>query len=297
MRRIQTVVATLGLLTSLAACGGKKDDAGTKGSGEVTPAGPAKCPPGNVVKDGACIVVVTPEKIAEVAKLGTRLDDLAKFLDQVDTVGAPIELFNGLRQLDPWKAAKAKYEKLAAVDAVADTLDGAVKTLRTFKGSLGEASARLGHLKGSLDQLMTDTGAAHKIEDVRAQISTQLRATVEPLAAQVQDTIQNALVPLTTQLSKVSNLVIMGCTMADLSGGGDKMKDLCTQAQAGFTKAVAYVVELKGKPAQLFTEVTSQLEAQLTQLVDAETLKLVGAAQVKVSEALRLPAAGSGSGH
>lgn len=298
------MIATLGLLTSLAACGGKKADSGAEGSGDVKPvasAAPATCPPGNVVKDGACVVVMTAEKIAVVAKQQSRLDDLAKLLDQVDTVGAPVELFNGLRQLAQWQALKAKFSQLAAVDAVAGALDNAVKTLRTFKASLGESSARLGNLKGELDRLMTDTGAARKIEEVRAQISTQLRAAVEPLAAQIQDTIQNALVPLTTQLASASDLAITGCTMAKISGSGDKVKDLCAQAGEMFTKARAYVDEIKAKPAQLFAEVTSRLEGQLDQLVDAETKQLVGAAQTKISEVLELPppAAGSatGSGH
>src|SRR5215470_120292 len=131
---------------------------------------------------------------------------------------------------------------------------------------------------------MTDTGGARKLEDVRASVSAQLRTAVEPLGAQVQDTIQNALLPLTTQLSELSDVVITGCTMAKLSGGGDKMKDLCTQAKDAFSKAVVYVGELKAKPAQLFADVTAQLETQLDQLVDAETRKVVEAAQRKVSD-------------
>src|SRR6185503_4107616 len=104
MCRMQRVIATLGLVASIAACGNRTDPAAGKGSGEGTaaaPAGPAKCPPGNVVKDGACVAVVTAEKIAAVAQQQSRLDELAKLLDQVDTVGAPIELFNGIRQLEP----------------------------------------------------------------------------------------------------------------------------------------------------------------------------------------------------
>lgn len=327
MRRIRTVAATLGptlgptvaaalgarlavtlaatvLLASGAACSGKHDRAGQAGSGDVKtqPPGPAKCPPGGVVKDGACVVVVTPETIAAVARQQSRLDDLARLLDQIDTIGAPIEVFNGMRQLEQWQALAKTSDKLAAVDAVAGALDNAVKTLRTFKASLGEASTRLGNLKTELDRLMTDPGTARRIEEVRAQVSSALRAALGPLAAQVQDTIQNAIVPLTTQLSKVGNLVITGCTMAELSGGGDKMKDLCAQAQDGFIKARVYVDELKGKPAQLFADVTGQLETQLALLVDAETRTLIDAAQIKVNEALKLPptatgsAAGSGSG-
>lgn len=284
-------------IVALAACP-KKDDP-SKGSAEVKPVeppAPATCPAGSVVKDGACVVVITPEKISAVAQQQTRIDDLAKFLDKVDTVGAPIELLDGFRQLDQWKQLKAKSAKLEIVDQAVETLNNAVKTLRTFKGSLGEASARLGNLKGELDRMMKDTGAAKKLEEVRAQISTQVRTAIEPLAAQVQDTIQNALTPLNQQLADTRDLMVGACAMAKLSGGGDKMKDLCSQVSDVFAKGLAYLDELKAKPAQLFTDVTTQLESQLDQLIDTETKKLLDTAQTKVNEALKLPPAGSGSG-
>jgi hypothetical protein len=143
---------------------------------------------------------------------------------------------------------------------------------------------------------MTETGGARKLEEARALVSAQLRTAIEPLAAQVHDTIQNALVPLATQLSDASDVVVMGCTMAKMSGGGDKMKDMCAQAKDGFAKALAYLDGLQARPAQLFHDVTSQLEAQLGPLVDGETRKLLDAAQAKISEAVKLsPAAGSGS--
>lgn len=299
MRRMLRVIATLGLVASLAACGNKPDPAGGKGSGEGTaaaPAGPAKCPPGNVVKDGACVAVVTPENIAAVTREQSRLDELAKLLDQIDTVGAPIELFDGIRQLEPWQALKAKSAKIAALDALAAGMNNGVKTLRTFKASLGEASARIGNLKGELDKLMTDTGSARRIEDVRAQISAQVRTAIEPLAAQVQDTIQNAVQPLAIQLSDLYDVVVSGCTMAKLSGGGDKMKELCARAKETFTSGLAYIGDLQGRPAHVFLDVTSGLERQLDQLIDAETRKLVDAAQVKISESLKLPAGGGAAG-
>jgi hypothetical protein len=303
MRRIQTLIVTLGaavgLVAGSAACKDKHGAGASEATGEHPQAGPpapATCPPGNAVKDGACVVVITPAQVAAVGAQQTRIDELAALLDRIDTIGAPIELFNGMRQLPQWAALKARSNKLAALDAIAGTLDNAVRTLRTFKASLGEASSRLGNLKGQLDQLMIGTGAARKLDEVRGQISTSVRAALEPLAAQVQDTIQNALVPLTAQLTRVGNLVITGCTMSELSGGGDQLKALCAQAQDGFTRARAYVDDLKARPAQLFTQVTAQLEAQLDQLVDRETRALLDAAQAKVNAALELPPAGPGTG-
>lgn len=289
MRTAATVLVSLGLLAT--ACGHKETASADKKTDDVKPAPALKCPPGNAVKDGACIAVTTPEQIAAVGAQQNRLDELAKYLDQIDTVAAPIELLDGFRQLDQWKALKAKSEKLAALDAIGGELDAAVKTLRAFKASLSEASARIGNLKGELEHLMTDTNAAVRLEDERAKISAQLRTTVEPLAQQVENTLQNALVPLTTKLSDASDMLVMGCTMSKLSGGGsDQMKDLCARAKDGFAKAVVYLGELKAKPALMFTDVTAQLQSQLGQLVDVETQKLVAAAQVKVNQLTGAPA-------
>jgi hypothetical protein len=298
MRRIQTLATVAITLGLVAACGSKRDDSSARGAGEAksVPAAPVTCPAGNVVKDGACVVVVTAEKIQAVTAQQSRIDELARLLDQIDTVAAPIEVFDGIRQLDQWQALKAKSVKLEAIDALAGTLNLAVKKLREFKIGLGETSARLANLKGELDRLMAAGGGARRLEDARAVVSTQLRAAVEPLAVQVKDTIQGAIVPLTTQLADLSDLVIAGCTMAKLSGGGDKMKELCGQVRDAFAKAVAYVDQLKARPAQLFTDVTAQLENQLGILVDDETRKLLDAAQTRVNDALRLPAAGTGPG-
>src|SRR5713101_5988165 len=135
MRRIQTLI----MVFAVVACGSKKDENGTQGSAgsadikAVEQPGPAKCPAGNVVKDGACLAVVTPEKIDVVVKQQTRIDDLAKLLDKVDTISAPIELLDGFRQLDQWKALKAKSSKLEIVDTVVASLTNTVKTLRAFR--------------------------------------------------------------------------------------------------------------------------------------------------------------------
>jgi hypothetical protein len=252
-----------------------------------------------VSKDGACVVVMTPEKIAAVAGQQSRLDDLGKLLDRADAVGAPLELFGSIRQLEPWKKLRASSANIAAVDGVATTLDNAVKTLGTLKARLGEVSTRLGSLKYELDQLMIDTGEPRTIDDVRRNISPQLRAVVVPFAQDVDQTIRRAVVPLATRLSEVSDAVITGCTMAKASRAGDKLKDLCTQARAGLPKALAYADQLKTEPARLFTEMSSQLETQLDQLLDDETKEVVEAVQRKVNDSLE-PAgptgAASGSG-
>ncbi len=287
------------LVAVLAGCGSKNNDGGGSGSSDMKPVvveKPITCPPGNVIKDGACIVVVTPEKIAAVTTQQTRLDDLAKLLDKIDTLAAPIELLNAFRKLDEWKNLSSKFDKLKMVDEVVAQLDNGVKTLRTFKGSLGEASGRLGNLKGELDRLLKETGASRKLEEVRALVSTQVRTTVEPLAAQVTDTIQNALVPLLAKLDEVSAVIDLTCATAKLSGAGSGTKDLCKQAKDVFANGITYLDDFKARPAKVFDDLARELETQLDQLIDAEVKTLIDTAQAKVDTALNLPTdAGSGS--
>ena len=290
--RLATAIA-LSLL--IGACGKKKpDSSGTAGSAAVVAS--TSCPAGSLVKDGACIVVVTPEKVLAVATQKSRLDDLATFLDKLDTLAAPIDLLNGFRQTEQFKTLRASMPKLDTVDTVVATLAEGVKQLRAFKVSLGEASVKLGNLGVELDKLLKDPGTAKQLADVRTQISTELRGAIEPLAVQVQDTITKAIAPIEAQLSDTADMVIGACAMAKLSGGGDKLKDLCGQAKDVFAKATAYMADLKTKPAALFDDVSKQLETQLDQLVDTETKTLIDAAQAKVNAVLMLPVPTSGSG-
>jgi len=292
MRRILLVVTL-----AAAACGSKKDNQGGTASGAepkvVEPTRPVTCPPGNVVQNGACVVAVTPEKIAVVAQQRTRLDELAALLDQVEVVAAPVELLDGFRQTEQWKTLAAKSTKLQVADTVVATMNDAVKKLRELEGSLGQASVRLGNLEGELDRLMTDTGTAQQLEDVRAKVSTELRGAIEPLAASVQDTVQNALAPLATQLSDMGDLVLGACAMAKLSGGGDQLKDMCAGAKETFDKGRAFVEDFKARPAALFADVSTKLETELELLLDAAAKQAIDTAQTQVSAALKLPPSGS----
>jgi hypothetical protein len=179
MRKISVVIALL----ALGACGGKKDNDGGKqgaeGSGAQAGAAraeqPVSCPPGNVVADGACVVAITPEKVAVVTQQQSRIDEAVKLLERVDTLAAPIDLMNGIRQVDQWKAFAATNEKAKTFDDVVASLGTAVEQLRVFKAGLGEASGRLGNLKDELDRLLKDTGTTKRIEEVRAQVSSQVR--------------------------------------------------------------------------------------------------------------------------
>ena len=287
-------IAPAQIVLSLLICAcGHKDVAGTGSGSAVVVDAPVTCPPGNVVKDGACVVVVTPEKILAVQTQKSRLDDLAIILDKIDTLSAPIELVNGLRATPQWKSIAATSSKFAIVEQVVGVLDQGVKQLRVFKGSLGEASRRLGDLGGELDKLLKDPGAAQQLADVRAKVSAEVRGAIEPLATQVQDTITKAIAPIEAQLGDTADMIIGACAMAKLSGGGDSLKELCGQAKDVFGKATAFMIDIKAKPAALFDDVSKQLETQLDQLVDTETKTLISVAQAKISSLLLLPGAGS----
>jgi hypothetical protein len=285
----------IAIALSLLVCAcGHKDAAGTGsavGSATAPVAAPATCPAGNVVKDGACIVVVTPEKVLAVQTQKSRLDDLATVLDKVDTLSAPIELLDGLRQTPQWKSIAATSSKFAIVEQVVGVLDQGVKQLRVFRGSLGEASQRLGDLGGELDKMLKEPGTALQLADVRAKVSAEVRGAIEPLALQVQATITKAIAPIEAQLGDTADMVIGACAMAKLSGGGDNLKQLCAQAKDVFGKATAFMVDIKAKPATLFDEVSKQLESQLDQLVDTETKAAIGLAQQKINSLLLLGSA------
>jgi hypothetical protein len=294
------------VVCALAACGGKKDSgggggaAGSAGSAAAGGGSAMTCPPGSVVKDGACLAVVTPEKVAAVAQQQSRLDDLGKLLDHLDAVSAPIQLLDAIRQLDQWKQLAAKHEKLRILDKVVEAANQAVTQLQAFRGSLGEASKRLGNLHGELDALLKDPTVSRQLDDVRAKVSAELRGALEPLAQQAVTTIRDAIAPLSQQLSDAADLVIGACAMAKLSGGSDQLKDLCAQAKEVFQKATTFLDDLKTRPALLFTEVSAQLEGQLDQLLDQGAKAAIDKAQQEVNTALRLPPSppttGSGSG-
>jgi len=294
MRKISVVLALL----ALAACGSKKDDGGTQGEGSAAakPADkPMTCPPGNVIKDGACTAAITAEKVAAVGQQQSRLEELAKLLDRVDTVAVPVEMVSGLRQLDQWKSYVGKNEKLKLLDEGVASLDGAVKQLRVFKGGLEQASAGLGNLKGELERLMQDTGNAKRIEEVRAQISSQVRTTVEPLAKQVTDALQHGLAPLTARFADASNLVTGGCAMMALGRAGDKAKGVCEKATEAFAQGKKFIEDFQDKPAALFGDVTGKLEADLAPLLDDQARQLLDTTQAAVNDALKLPPGGAGS--
>lgn len=269
------------------------------GSGSGSAAAPVadgpKCPAGNVLEAGACKPAITAEKVAAIGAQQTRLDELATLLDKAETVAAPIELLSAITTLEEWKKLVEKSEKFKAVEGVIVVLTEAVKQLHALQAGVKDGAVRLGNIKGELDAIMKDTGAAKKIEDVRALISKEVHTAIDTLTKEVVATIQKVIVPLKTQLADVSDLVIGGCVLAKQSGG-DKVKELCGKAKEIFRTAERFIEDFEKKPEEMIKALVTNLETQLGDLVDAEEKKLLAAAQTAVNDALKLPPAGSGSG-
>lgn len=310
MNRLGTVLL-LSCALALTGCNKKKNDHGgtASGSGSAAvgsgsgsapvappvPAGPT-CPPGNVLKDNACTPVVTADNVAAIGQQQTRLDELAAYLDQAQTIAVPLELLSAMRQLPEWqKLQAAGGDKFKVVDDLIGTLGQAVTQMRALQGALKTGSTRLGNIKGELDTIMTNTGAAQQLAAVRAQVTTEVHAAVDTVSKEVVATIQKVVLPVKQQLEDVSDIVIGACAIAKMQGGSDQLKEKCAKAKEQFNAANAFIADFETKPQEMMTQLTSQLEAQLGQLIDDTEKQALAAAQQAVNDALKLPPRGAGS--
>jgi hypothetical protein len=130
------------------------------GSGSATADTGTKCPPGNVLVDAKCTPMITAEKVEAVGQQQTRLDELAKLLDKAETVAAPLELLKAITTLDEWKTLAASSDKFKIVENVVIVLGEAVTQLHALQAGVKDGAVRLGNIKGELDAIMKDSGAA-----------------------------------------------------------------------------------------------------------------------------------------
>ncbi len=281
MRKLLVVVA---LVSGAIGCGNKKDS----GAAEKTVEPPVEK------------VEITTAQIDAVKAQQSRLDELGLLLDKVDAIATPVEIANQFRQLEEWKGLVGKFDQLKTVDTLVGEMDNAVKTLRTFRAGLDQAEARLGNLAAELDKWMKESGTGAKLADVRAKVSADVRAALEPLAQQTGDVIANALQPLMAKLDQVEGLMEVGCGGLKISGGSEAAKKQCDSAKVAFAAGKTYLASLKDRPVQLFNEVSTAIETALVNLYDEATKQAIDAAQAQVNELLKLPTAealpaGSGS--
>jgi hypothetical protein len=241
-------------------------------------------------------VEITQAQVDAVKAQQSRLDELGTLLDKVDAVATPVELANSFRQLEEWKGLTGKFDQLKTVDTLVGELDNAVKTLRTFRANLDQTEARLGNLAAELEAWMKDSGTGAKLADVRAKVSTDVRAAIEPFAQQTGDVIANALQPLMAKLEQVEGLLEVGCGGLKITGGSDAAKAQCGNAKTAFVAGKTYLAGLKDKPVQLFNEVSTAIEGALVTLYDEATKQAIDAAQAEVNALLKLPTAEAPAG-
>jgi hypothetical protein len=282
------------LLLALAACGKKGDDDGKKvveqNTPTPTPPPAVTCPKGQIDDGGKCVATpVTAAKVDAVKKSADKLAEIDALLADIQKLGAPIELLNAFTKLDAWKKMAAANSKLAEADKVIATLDIAVKQLTTFKAQVAASRGKLTDLSGTLQKAIDDSGAAKTLTDLRTQVSTELKAAIAPLEAEVAATVQKALTPALIELTKTGELLEAGCALVTLSGGSDEAKDLCKQAKDVFTQGLAYVKGLEGKPVTFFTGLVTELDTQIGDLVTAEGKALLKDADARLKAALTTP--------
>lgn len=274
-------------LAALVAVGcGKKDD-GAEAQGTPKPgAAPAvACDKGQIHDGTKCVAVVTPDAVAAVKGQVSKLDEIEGKLDKLGELTAVIELVNAIRQLDVWKKASATSSKFKKVDEMVDTLQQGSEELAAFNTQLKASKAKLADLGGTLQELYDGSGAARTLADARAQVSTELRAAVEPLQAQVTEAVK-AIEPALTELAKLGDIIGGVCAMGSLYGGGAEFDTLCKTGKEAFATALAFLEANKDAPKTMLLELVGQLESQLGALIDAEAARLLDQAQAAVDSAV-----------
>lgn len=274
---------TLALLCILSACGGKASDDDAKWQPEP---GAKSCGPGMVLKGADCAAVVTKDQVAAVSAAQAKVDDLAKMLDAVDAITAPVQLLDTLRALDEWKTLADHSDKLKAVDDLVAQLSAASAQVHALQTTLKSSSTRLQKLSSALTVITTNTGPARKLENVQQQVNAALGGVVADLQPQVVAALAKVTPALSAQLDDISDALLGACTFVKFLGG-DKVKEVCGSARDTFKKAQRFVDDVADRPAKVVGDVAQALTSQLGELSNAETQQIAKRAQDAVDAAIK----------
>ncbi len=275
------IICLVSLAALVSGCGKKREEAAPPPADPV----PVRCPAGSVIENGACVAVVTAAKVQVVEQQKARLDELAQLLARSEVITAPAALLDDVRQSELWKKLAARSSQLASADELMASLGVAAAQLRGLKEQLGEASASLTELERELQTVMVEGDRAQQLADVQERVSRKMRELVGPLQRQVKTTVEKVGGPLAEQLGALGDKINGACTVSKVTGGSDALQAACGKAKDAFGGAVAFLVEVKDKPAALFQDVTGTLERELGSLVDEETRSAVDRAQTSVKAA------------
>jgi hypothetical protein len=191
--------------------------------------------------------------------------------------------------MDAWKTLVGLVPDLAKAEGVIEALDGAVKQLATFKVQLADVRTRLGNVDGELTKILETTGTKQKLDEARAKVSAELTAAVKTLDAELQHLVEQTIVPLSTQVAAVAEVIDGACALGKLKGGGDELKKLCDEAKVKFGEAKQYLSTVQTEPATLTRELTTVIETQLPKLLDDAAKTALDEAQKHVDTMLGTP--------
>ncbi len=283
------MVVASSLVTGCKKKGEQKQQAG---GGDQPPA--VTCDKGQVLDQGKCAPAITAENVMAVEAQANKLDELQKTLGKLEVLTAPIELMNAIRQLDAWKKAAASSSKFKEVDQLVEQLAAAVDQLKGFEAQLADSRAKLADLTTTLQGIYEGSGAAKTLADARAEVSTQVRAAIAPLEAQVAKATQ-AIEPALGELDKLGDIVSGVCALGSLAGGGADFKTLCESGRDQFEAAIDFLKANKDAPKTLLSELVIGLDREIGDLLSSEAKQLIDQAQKKVDQAIGAGDAGAGN--
>jgi DNA repair exonuclease SbcCD ATPase subunit len=274
--------AALVFLLPLAGCG-KKDDDKTQETPKGTDVPAVTCDKGQVAEGDKCVAVITPEKVEAVRQQASKLDEIQQKLDKIKVLAAPIDLMDAIRKLEAWQTAAKTSDKFKQVDEMIVQLKAGTDQLKKFNEQLKASKAKITDLGNTLNQIYEGTGAAKTLQAAKLQVSTELRAAIEPLQAQVVEAMK-AIEPAFEELKKLEDILDAVCGVGKLSGAGSDFEKLCETGEEAFEKAVDFLEENKDAPRTILMDTVTALETQLDSLVTTEAKKLMDDAEAKVKE-------------
>lgn len=270
--KLTLVLCALSLL-AMGACKDKKDKKQkTPAAQKPTPEKPAPaCPAGQVMDQGKCVTVVTPDKVDQVKKQAQALGVVAKTLEQFEKIEAPIAIVKLLMKTDAWKTAAKASKTLQSADEVVKALDATIDEIKKFSASATTGRKMLDSLVVKLSALQGGSAQYKSLADARKQLTDQLVQGLEPLAEQAKKMANAALAPAIEQIKKVVEYADAVCAIVKLSGTDD-LKKQCKDVKGASDAAIAWIELAMKTPDTFVADLVKNLNTALGSLLDDKAL-------------------------